>query len=325
MILNEEYLASTAQSQSRLKKILFHPNLYATYDPNSDIDEPAEVTIIGDGVDLILTQGEDVFMEEFYFSTVERPTGQMGDFVWHLYANRNDTMAENIAYELAGFKRDTLPKVRERFEKEGKAYYDDLIAGEGKKVVTPTQYAIIQTIANSLKQNKFTSKFVLGDSQYKVFTQQALDFTYEGIQCKGLLDLVVVDTVNNLLYPIDLKTTSTSLNFWVDMLMKHRYDFQAAFYTEALRQTDLSVYGEGLTVDSIQNFRFIVESQKFPGSPLIYQLSDHLMSIGKTGGTYLGKDYEGFHQAIERLKWHSSNDLWEYTREDYENHGIRIV
>ena len=180
MILDEDYLSNKAQSQSRLKKILLHPNLYINYDPNSDMDEPAEVTVIGDGVDLLLTQGEDVFMEQFYFSTVERPTGQMGDFVWHLFANRNDTMAENIAYELAGFKRDTLPKVRERFEKEGKAYYDDLIAGEGKKVVSPIQYATIQNVANTLKMSPFTSKYVVGNSQFKVFTQQSLQFEYEG-------------------------------------------------------------------------------------------------------------------------------------------------
>lgn len=322
MILDEDYLSNTAQSQSRLKKILLHPNLYINYDPNSDMDEPAEVTVIGDGVDLLLTQGEDVFMEQFYFSTVERPTGQMGDFVWHLFANRNDTMAENIAYELAGFKRDTLAKVRERFEKEGKAYYDDLIAGEGKKVVSPIQYATIQNVANTLKMSPFTSKYVVGNSQFKVFTQQSLQFEYEGVACKGLLDLVVVDTVNNILYPIDLKTTTTSLNYWIEMLLKHRYDFQAAFYTEALKQTDLSIYGENLT---IHNFRFIVESQKYPGSPLIYEMSDKLMDLGKTGGTYLGKEYEGFHQAIERLKWHSENDLWAYTMEDYQNDGLRIV
>lgn len=322
MILDEDYLSNTAQSQSRLKKILLHPNLYINYDPNSDMDEPAEVTVIGDGVDLLLTQGEDVFMEQFYFSTVERPTGQMGDFVWHLFANRNDTMAENIAYELAGFKRDTLAKVRERFEKEGKAYYDDLIAGEGKKVVSPTQYATIQNVANTLKMSPFTSKYVLGNSQFKVFTQQALNFEYKGVACKGLLDLVVVDTVNNILYPIDLKTTTTSLNYWVEMLLKHRYDFQAAFYTEALKQTDLSVYGDNLT---IHNFRFIVESQKYPGSPLIYEMSDHLMALGKTGGTYLGKEYEGFDQAIDRLLWHSENNMWAYTREDYQNDGLRIV
>lgn len=322
MILDQDYLSNTGQSQSRLKKILLHPNLYINYDPNSDMDEPAEVTVIGDGVDLLLTQGEDVFMEQFYFSTVERPTGQMGDFVWHLFANRNDTMAENIAYELAGFKRDTLAKVRERFEKEGKAYYDDLIAGEGKKVVSPTQYATIQNVANTLKMSPFTSKYVLGNSQFKVFTQQALNFEYKGVACKGLLDLVVVDTVNNILYPIDLKTTTTSLNYWVEMLLKHRYDFQAAFYTEALKQTDLSVYGDNLT---IHNFRFIVESQKYPGSPLIYEMSDHLMALGKTGGTYLGKEYEGFDQAIDRLLWHSENDMWAYTMEDYKNDGLRIV
>ena len=322
MILDQDYLSNTAQSQSRLKKLLLHPNLYANYDPNSDMDEPAEVTVIGDGVDLLLTQGEHIFLKQFYFSTVERPTGQMGDFVWHLFANRNDTMAENIAYELAGFKRDTLAKVRERFEKEGRAYYDDLIAGEGKKVVTPTQYNTIQVIANSLKTNPFTSKYILGNSQYKVYTQQAINFQYEGIECKGLLDLVVVDTVNNILYPIDLKTTTTSLNYWVETLLKHRYDFQAAFYTEGLMRSDLSKYGKNL---KINNFRFIVESQKYPGSPLIYEMSNNLMALGKTGGTYLHKEYEGFDQAIDRLKWHSANDLWAYTREDYQNDGLRIV
>ena len=194
MILDEDYLSNTAQSQSRLKKILLHPNLYINYDPNSDMDEPAEVTVIGDGVDLLLTQGEDVFMEQFYFSTVERPTGQMGDFVWHLFANRNDTMAENIAYELAGFKRDTLPKVRERFEKEGKAYYDDLIAGEGKKVVSPIQYATIQNVANTLKMSPFTSKYVVGNSQFKVFTQQSLQFEYEGKD----FELLVLDELGKL-------------------------------------------------------------------------------------------------------------------------------
>jgi hypothetical protein len=322
MILDQGYLDSTAQSQSRLKKLLQHPNLYYNYDPSSDTDEPAEVTLIGDGVDLILTQGEEVFRSEFHISSVERPTGQMGDFVWSLFCNRNDTMAETIAYEAAKFKRDTIAKVRERFEVEGKTYYEDLIAAEGKKVISFAQEALIINIAEGLKSHAFTSKFVKGNSQYKVFTQQALSFEYLGVKCKGLLDLVVVDVVNNILYPIDLKTTTTSLNFWTDTLMKYRYDFQGAFYTEALKQTDLSIYGDDLKVS---NFRFIVESQKFPGSPLIYELSDEAMAIGKMGGVFQGKSYEGFHQAIERLIWHSENDLWAYTKEDYENDGIRVI
>jgi hypothetical protein len=69
----------------------------------------------------------------------------------------------------------------------------------------------------------------------------------------------------------------------------------------------------------------LVESQKFPGSPLIYELSDEAMTVGKEGGVYQGKSYEGFHQALERLRWHIDSDLWNYTREDYRNNGIRIV
>lgn len=322
MILNQDYLSNTAVSQSRLKKILQHPNLYYNYDPKSDTEEPADITLIGDGVDLIITQGEEVFQEEFLISTVERPTAQMGDFVWNLFINRHDSNAEQIAYDTVGFKRDTLAKVRERFEKEGKAYYDHLIEADGRKVISPAQLATIYNLVETLKNHPFSSKFILGNDQYKIFTQQALTFTYLGFKCKALLDLVVVDVDNKFLYPIDLKTTTTSLNYWTDTLMKYRYDLQGAFYTEALKQSDLSIYGEGLTV---KNFRFLVESQKFPGSPLIYELSDEAMTLGKDGGIYQSKSYEGFHQALERLRWHIDTDLWNYTREDYQNDGIRIV
>ena len=120
--------------------------------------------------------------------------------------NRHDSNAEQIAYETVGFKRDTLAKVRERFEKEGKAYYDHLIEADGRKVISPAQLATIYNLVESLKNHPFSSKFILGNDQYKIFTQQALTFNYLGFECKALLDLVVVDLDNKFLYPIDLKT-----------------------------------------------------------------------------------------------------------------------
>ena len=323
MITDQTYLNSTAVSQSRLKKILGHPRQFL--DPGfSDEDETSEAITIGDGVDLLITQGEDAFENKFFMTTVERPSAQMGDYVWNLFINRNNSNAEEIAYSTVGFKRDTLEKVKERFKTEGKPYYDELIAAEGKDVITPAQFNTIQLIKRSLLEHPFTAKFLKNSDRFLVTFQVMVTFEYDDVPCKGLLDVLCYDRLENKLFPIDIKTTGTSINFWNFTFYKHRYDFQAAFYRYGLGSTDLTQFCEG-NVPILQAFRFIVESQKFPGNPLIYEVSDETLNIGQFGGEVDGRYYEGFRMAITRYKWHIANDLWDYKMEDYEYEGIRFI
>jgi hypothetical protein len=323
MITDQSYLDSNALSQSRLKRILGHPKNFL--DPGfSDEDETSEAITIGDGVDLLITQGDDSFEKKFFMATVERPTAQMGDYVWNLFINRNNSNAEDIAYSTVGFKRDTLEKVKERFKTEGKPYYDELIAAEEKTVISPTQFNSIQLIKKSLTENPYTAKYLVNSDRFLVHFQVSVRFTYDDVECKGLLDVLCYDRVTNELFPIDIKTTGTSINFWNFTFYKHRYDFQAAFYFYGLTQTELSDYCEGNT-PILKPFRFIVESQKFSGTPLTYEVSDKTLEIGQFGGEVDGRYYEGFKQAIERYKWHTDNDLWDYRMEDYKNEGVRQI
>ena len=66
-------------------------------------------------------------------------------------------------------------------------------------------------------------------------------------------------------------------------------------------------------------------AEKFPGTPLTYEVSDKTLEIGQFGGEVDGRYYEGFKQAIERYKWHTDNDLWDYRMEDYKNEGVRQI
>ena len=62
----------------------------------------------------------------------------------------------------------------------------------------------------------------------------------------------------------------------------------------------------------------MVESSKYQGSPLIFDVSDKTFNVGLNGGDVDGRNYEGFEQALERLKWHLDNNIWDYTREQWE-------
>ena len=325
MITDNEYLAAGAESQSKLKKILKHPYFYLN-NKHTDDDEPAEVTLIGDGVDLILTQGKDFFYENILVANVERPTGQMGDYVWELYINRDKENPEQLAYDKVGFKRDTIEKVQARFELEGRAYYEQLLESESKKVITPSQFNTIENIVESLKTNIFTQHLFL-DDKYQRDYQIPLYGTWGKFKMKGLLDEILYDPSTNTIHPIDIKTTSKSLHFFEDTIFDHRYDFQAAFYLELINQNIGSIgkHFGAKTTPSVGKFKFVVESQVFAGAPLIFEMSDEAINIGRIGGRRKSRIYEGFTQAFDRLSYHLETDLWDYRKEDYENKGIRQV
>jgi len=330
MILDSSYINSNRINQSRLKKILIHPIFYRDYGHSED-DEPSEVLLIGDAVDMKLTQGDAKFEENFTVATVERPSSKMGDFVWHLYLNRNHPQAEQIAYSAAEFSQD-IKIVRKNFEEKGKAYYDQLIASEGKKVLTPSQFNTVNLIVKSFKENPFTKEYFKETEHIKIFKQVAIDFPWEHngftYDCKALLDMVVVDTLSGVIIPIDIKTTTTPLHFWADHFMKLRYDIQAAWYRKALMSHDL-VHAFNIvspfSQPEIKDFLFLVESQKYPGNPLIFEVDPSIINLALEGGVYKGNYYEGIYSAFDRLAFHNSTDKWDYRKEDYENNGVRRI
>ena len=181
----------------------------------------------------------------------------------------------------------------------------------------------INAIVDSLRTNPFTADWIVGNENIELHKQVVLDFEYLGVRCKGLVDLIAVDRKRCIVYPIDIKTSSSSTGLWGHtMFWKFRYDIQAAFYSYGIKNSGLL---EELGCDKVHPFRFIVENQDFPGNPLVYQIGDTIAHLGQFGGTAEGRVYEGFHQAIERYKWHTENDLWQYPMHDYLNNGVRII
>ena len=334
MITDNNYLEYKGESQSRLKKILLHPYYYIN-NQQSDVDEPSDVTLIGDAVDMLITQGEDYFNEHFLVSLNERPSGQMGDYVWHLFINRELANRSEIAYEAAGFKRDTIAKVEERFKVEGIAYYNDLIDGLNKKVLSKENYNKVLDVVESLRTNPYVRNFLF-NSDYKYMYQVPLYGTYTAdhskynIPIKGLLDFLIYNPIDNILYITDLKTTSKSLHFFKNTVYDFRYDFQAAFYKRLVEWNLLNIISEfNINEEAVKTlqikFRFVVESQNHPGAPLIFEMSEEALHIATFGGKVNNRDYEGIEQAVIRLHFHKEKDLWEYRMEDYSNEGVRII
>ena len=344
----EDYYTNPAISQSQLKLLLGpDPSIFNTIQEPDLYFEEKKHFIIGDGVDIQLTRPIEEFNQKFHISnlqnkpsdTIKSIVNQVYDHVKEIYPNIETIQNYNNAildscndhnYQPNWKDSTRVAKVVEAWE-----YWEDLKAAEGKVVLSQEENDLISQIVMSIRTNPTTSKYFETSKDVEILDQYSIYFNYEGIECKALLDRIIVDHKNKTIQPIDFKTMGDQTIYFPKSLRQRRYDIQAAFYTEALKSK--KVYD----TYEILPFKFIVESTVNPGNPLVFTCSQELLRIGQFGApkTYLygkivseGYDHmseyksmvtleiKGFHQLIEDYKWYMEKDF-ETKREIVESQG----
>ena len=342
------YYEHPAISQSQLKLLLGpDPSIFNTIQEPDLYFEEKKHFIIGDGVDCQLTRPIEEFNNKFHVSTLEnKPSDTMKSIINQVF----DLVKEEVG-ELAdkGVLRDHISKIVDccnvhnyqpnwktetRVAKvvEAYEYWEDLKAAEGKVVLSQEENTLISQIVMSIRTNPATSKYFERDTNFvEILDQYSIYFNYEGIECKALLDRVIIDHKNKTIQPIDFKTMGDQTLYFPKSLRQRRYDIQAAFYTEALKSKKVYETYE------ILPFKFIVESTVNPGKPLVFTCSSELLDIGKNGRQpyklcdkpYISTEYitymkfdeiKGFHQLIEDYKWYMEKGF-ETKREIVESQG----
>lgn len=332
----DNYYTINAVSQSALTNLSYGPKFYKN---NLDrLQEDTEAMTIGSLVDCLLTE-KDKFNDIYYISKFSKPSGQMGLYINLLFKSyvpeegilHHDNAYEQLKLDNGGKLQSSLEKFKERFEVEGQNYFDELVTGLNYKVITPEQFEIAERVANSLLTNEFTSKEFEGE---EVLTQMEILWDYispiddEVIKCKSRLDLVVISHSEQVVYPKDIKVKMDSVGDFYSSYLRFRYDLQASFYTDALEwfiiQNDLFDKTTGRKY-KIAPFRFIVESAKYPGTPLIFQVSENDLNVGRYGGTLKGRRYKGYVELIEELRYYEKNNRFDYEKSVIEAGGVVVI
>lgn len=305
----DNYFESPALGQSSLKKLLGGiDNFLADQDKGKTLYyEEKDYFIVGSAVDTILTGEEGEFEKQYYVSTLEKkPSDAEMSIVNRVFDELADNEVE-IDMPLDEYMDMLMISIVEHQWYKGnpgdkriaglldrcREYFEDLKRALGKQVMTSEQKNLIDSIVMSLKTNNRTARYFDREQQGRnknvnFYYQLPIYFEYKGVDCKALMDLVV--TIKNeegqvvAVEPFDLKTMSGNTLGFLSKVKSFRYDIQGAWYTLAIQSwlktnSDLRVDDECI----IKNFTFIVESSTFPGTPLVYQLNDELLEIGKNG------------------------------------------
>jgi hypothetical protein len=220
----------------------------------------------------------------------------------------------------------------------GSEYFEDLKKGLGKQILTSEEKKLIDDIVFSLKSNSRTSKFfdrvALSRAELvTVYYQLPIYFYYKGIYCKALLDMLIV--IRNekgeitSVQAFDLKTMNGNTLRFLSNLKSFRYDIQAAWYTEALLAKESSFeLADKITKDMLKPFTFIVESNSYPGQPLLFEADEEILEVGKYGiSDLLLAEYvmrnkvKGFDELIDTYIYQNDND-WKEEEIITKNNGV---
>lgn len=359
------YREAEGMNQSLLKLLTkgvsyFNENL--TEEQSELYFEEKEHFLIGSAVDCKLTEGDEVFNARYYSTDdSKKPSDTIMSIIRMVfddykanYSNgdffctdlAHDELYEAIISSIEFHQYQPKWGIPAKYKKvitDGSAYWNELVLSQGKTILSSDQYNLVNNIVDNLLHHPHTARIfslAVDSYDYDIVYQFPIFFEYNGVLCKGLLDMVFIDHINKTIAPVDLKTLFDYTVNFPATVRKRRYDFQASFYTEGIKlnKPQLEVIINRPIGDyTFKPFTFIIESTKKPGNPLVFVCDDELIDIGKYGFNELhyytidtttsntqsvySKPHMGFDQAIELYKWHLENGFSK-DRVVAENNGV---
>ena len=321
-VTTEEYFDIEAVSQSSLKEIANGPKAYLrSLEPSG----PKDYFTFGSAVDVLMTE-PDKFAERFIVSDIVMPSDAIKLIVdkvhsTTMFSSSSDALdlkanpalilqfAEELGYGQS-WKPETLIK---KVVDGGEAYFTHLLNSTGKEVLTREVYERVEKCVEQLTTDFYTSPYFgtpgrVGPMEhlYQLPIMWKYAINDDLITCKSLLDLVVINHTTKTVQGIDIKTTSKPVAHFASSFLKFRYDFQAAYYSFALKyymsENDMADY-------EILPYKFIVVETSGYVAPLVFTCTEDTL-VGAMEGfiTKSGYAYMGVEQAFEDYMWYKNRD-----------------
>ena len=274
----EEYRASKCLSYSIIKDVHDNPEVLTKERVPSD----KEWFRFGTLTDLILTSPIQGFDKKVFVND-KVPTEQykaMAEYiVEHSYPvlGMADTQIDEI-YEQSGSKVNWGPTVkRQKMLDNCLAYLEVLTKHKGKIIVDSKTYLEANAIAEMTKHHKWTKDLFMSEEEQlanhtEIFYQYKIRYIYENLQCKSMIDILLVDHDTKTIFPYDFKTGSDYPGTFIrEALYKYKYGYQGALYREGLRKfLDCHKEFEDYNIDT---FKFIYVSRLKPTFPITLEMN----------------------------------------------------
>ena len=191
-----------------------------------------------------------------------------------------------------------------------------------KEFITPDEYSKLLACQQSLFNHKSTKKYFNCGDYLEERYQVELNYEYKKRNIKCILDKVIIDHANKTIQGIDLKSGSVSAKEFMSNFFKFKYYLQGSLY-----QLGISKFINDLGLDDyeILPFKYIYLPTFDYNNPKTFILTDKWINASWNGfTTNSGYKYRGINELIDEINWHVRHQVFNETREFYENEEILL-
>ena len=248
--------------------------------------------------------------------------------------NRAVLSAYKEAYSTRGKSDDLMLSEGLKIASTLKDYIDFLKANDGRTMITPYEYRMLEKIKQNIQSHKLAWKIIWPLGEYKIgpeligyhgdgidinaYHEFHINWTYyvkmaSGVECKSLLDGFTLDFKNKKVTIYDLKTTQKLWHF-EDSIEQYDYLRQLCFYYQA------AVWYLKYELKEDPNswtFEFYIIGIDTTGSYDIRVFKVDNFKVWSRKDTILN--------AIKEIMWHQETGKWEHSREYYEGEGFESL
>ena len=296
---------------------------------------------LGSLVDTLVTKPLELHARYYVSDLLAKPGKGALSVIKNTWDNRlSDKLDQNHSRIIQAAKQDgfggdswTDERIVNAVIKAGKDWWQAAIEAKGRKVVSKEDMETAETAANKVKSHPFT-KFLFSPVNRIVYQPTVL-FSHRGHDCKGLIDILIVNDSDKATFLpahsaliIDLKFTEMPVYEYVNQIRRARHDIQLAWYSLGIARNHASRFKE------VGCALLVTSAHDEP--PLIFNFSDKDLKIGRHGAfntptgyvptiesDFIGSaDVLGYEQLIDIYEWRVKNNEWEYPKEVAEAKGI---
>jgi hypothetical protein len=184
---------------------------------------------------------------------------------------------------------------------------------EVKDILTYTDNNLINELESIVKLHQAVSSLLYLREEDKMnkdieeYNEKIIFFEFLGVQCKSMLDRIVINHKNKTVFLIDIKTTY-NLGDFSHSFEEFQYYRQMAFYWSAiLSEFKITDYNK-------QTYIVALQKGDLPECRVL-NIQD----------SWLSKGLDEIEKILPQIKWHFDNNLWDHRKEYYENNGIEIL
>ena len=342
------YFERKAVSRSLLSELARHPQRAKAMLEGTAYKVESDAITFGSMFDSLMFDTAQEFTSKYRVSQYENPwtdrrmnTGKFAYALEQIMQEilENDAIAEldtmiTQAYTKSAIKSPKVDDLITEFvEVGGRDWASEYMMSKTITLITQEQYNKAVAMKATLINNKYVGDMFVMDvpeshcimhDNIEIVYQMDIAFELQGVECKALLDIVIIDHKTKMIQVIDLKTTSSYDHNVMPSFIKYGYDFQAAWYTiamKALRKKEGPLHGYKVS----SSFLFVFIDTVQGNEPVCVRMSETDLDVAINGGFKYNKKHKGAMEIFNDYIWHVNNDKWDYSKECYDNKGMLVT